>query len=78
MTITHTHCFRSAQYFMKIMRIRKAVSITEYPAIGKISVRGRGSVHILGWAGLYLIYEVGLDSEEMDCLFRRQVSTFMS
>ena len=59
--------------FLKIMRIRKAVSITEYPAIGKISVRASTLLVVV-----LFIYWVGLDSDEMDCFFRRQVSTFMS
>ena len=58
---------------VKILRIRKAVSITEYPAIGKISVRASTLLVVV-----LFIYWVGLDSDEMDCLFRRQVSTFMS
>ena len=46
---------------MKITRIRKAVSITEYPAIGKISIKASTLLVVV-----LFIYWVGQDIDEMD------------
>ena len=46
---------------MKITRIRNPVSITEYPAIGKISVKASTLLVVV-----LFIYWVGQDIDEMD------------